>query len=170
VTAQKTTPKMSEYEKALAEFTKAVKAFNKKDDEKSKEALTDFIQNFSEEKELVDRANIYLKIVESRLDPPKKSLKTAEDFYVEGVFQMNQGSLDSALKSFEMAHSKEPKQGKFLYALADAYCLKKEHDDALKYLKQAVKLDSQFGTLAQNEVDFDPIKKEKRFFEIVNSE
>jgi tetratricopeptide (TPR) repeat protein len=170
VTAQKATTKKNEFEKALVEFTKAVKVFLKKDDEKSKEALTAFVQVFSEEKELVDRAKIYLEIVESRLHPPKITLKTAEDYYVNGIFEMNQGVLDDALNSFEKALSKDPKQGKILYAMADASCLKGEIDGSLEYLQQAVKLDTRFSTLAQNEADFDPIKKDQRFFDIINPE
>lgn len=165
----KATSKANEYQKALTAFTNAVRVFNEKDDEKSKEALTEFTQNFSEEKELVDRANIYLEIIDSRLNPPKISLKTAEDFYNDGVFKMNQGDLDEAQKALEKALSKDPKQGKILYALADALCLKEEHDSAFEYLEQAVKLDSRFAILAQNEADFDPIKKDQRFFEIVSS-
>ena len=170
MTSQKSTTRKNEYEKALAAFTKAVKVFVNKDDEKSKEAFSEFIGEHHDEKELVDRANIYLGIIEHRLNPPKVTLKTAEDYYVNGIFNMNQGGLDDALKSFEKALSKDPKQGKVLYAMADASCLKGEYDSSLEYLGQAVKLDSRFSTLAQNESDFDPIKKDQRFFDIINPE
>jgi tetratricopeptide (TPR) repeat protein len=166
VTAQQATTKKTEYEKAWIAYDLAMKSFHKKDYGKAKEGLGSFAEDFPKEKELIDRANIYLQICENRLNPPKDTEKTSEDYLQSGIILMNQGLFAESLASLEKAHGKKPKNAKILYTLADVSCRKKDHDACLDYLKQAVELDSSLAVLALNEQDFEPLKEDTRFLEI----
>ena len=167
---QKAKTKINEYDKALAEYNQAMKYFHNGDFEKAKESLSSIGKDYPKERELVDRTNLYLQICENRLNPPKDTLKTGADFFQNGIFLMNQGRYDEAIESLKKAHSKNPKDAKALYTMADASCLKGDLDLCLDFLKQAVGLDPFFAVLAQNEVDFESVREDSRFLEITTTE
>jgi tetratricopeptide (TPR) repeat protein len=169
VTTQKEKTKKTEYEKALSAYNLAMKSFHKGEFEKTKESLGAFEKDFPEERELLDRVNMYLQICENRINPPKIALKTPEDYFQHGVYLMNQGQFVEALESLEKAHSKEPKDAKVLYAMADVSCLKDDLDTCLEYLKKAVELDPFLAVLARNEKDFEPLQEDPRFIEITTT-
>jgi len=171
VTAQqKGKAKKTEYEQALTAYNLAMKSFNKGEFQKAKEGLSAIAGSFPEEREVIDRVNIYLQICENRLNPPKVPLNTRKDFFQNGVYLMNQGQYAEALESLEKALSKEPKNAKFLFAMADVSCLKGDLDQCLDFLKQAVGLDPSLAILAKNEVDFESIREDSRFLEITEME
>ncbi len=164
MTAQKDNKaKKNDYEKALAAYHQAMKLFHQRDYAKAEESLNAFLEKHNQERELADRAKIYRDICHSRLQPEKIKLTTFEDFYQNGVYLLNMGRYEEALTSLEKARAKEPSNAKLVYVMAAAYAMHEDKDNCLEYLKQAVKLDSYFAILAQNESNFDPVKHDKRF-------
>ena len=154
--------KKDAYEKALSAYSQAMRAFRKGDYAKAKELLNAFHEKFMRERELVDRAQIYLSICENR-QKDTIPLKSFEDYYQYAVYKLNQKDYKQALKLLEKARKEDPKQGKVVYLMAVAFCLMEETEKCLKTLKEAVHLDKFFGILAQNETDFEPIKEDKKF-------
>lgn len=161
--AEKSKLKKSDYEKALSSYSQAMKVFRRGDYEKASELLSQFVTNYSEERELTDRARIYLSICEGRLKKERVPLKTFNDYYQYSVYKINQGDYQEALKMLEKARQMRPKEGKILYHMADVYCRMGKKDECLEYLKKAIQLDKFFSILAQNERDFEPIREDKKF-------
>jgi tetratricopeptide (TPR) repeat protein len=159
-----------DYQKALSSFSKAMEYFHKGNFDKAKQHLEDFIKTHGEEKEILDRAKLYLDIVKAREQKEDIPPKTFEDCYQYGIFRLNQGRYEEAIELFQKANKKKPKQGKIHYALADAYCLMGQKDKCLLNLKEAIKLDEFYGILAQNETDFDPFKEDEEFKSIIEPE
>ncbi len=157
--------KTDEYQKSLAAYAEAVKEFRREKFDKAVEALCAFIEKHPAEKELVDRARIYVAVAESRLKGKGEPvvLKTAEDFYQYGIFKVNAGEHDEALKLLERAEKLEPESGKVSYALADVTCLMGRTEECFEHLKKAVQIDKSFRVLAQNEPDFEPVWEDKKF-------
>jgi len=155
--------KKDDYEKLLSAYSQAMKAFRKRDFERAAELLQSFLEKYTTEKELVDRAKIYLSICKNQLSPEKIQLKTFDDYYEYGVYKINQGDYSQALKYLEKAHEMNPKEGKVLYLMADAYCLLNDKEKALEFLKKAIQRDKFFSILAQNETDFEPLREDKKF-------
>jgi tetratricopeptide (TPR) repeat protein len=157
--------KKDEYQKALAAYAEAIKEFRREKFDKAIETLRSFIEKFPAERELVDRARIYVAVSENRLKGKGESvaLKTAEDHYQYGIYKMNAGEHDEALKLFEKAAKLEPESGKISYGLADLCCRMGQVEDCLENLKKAVQIDKSFRVLAQNEPDFEPLWEDKKF-------
>jgi tetratricopeptide (TPR) repeat protein len=157
--------KKDEYQKALTAYADAIKEFRREKFEKAIEMLKAFLERHPAEKELADRARIYIAISEGRLkgkgDPI--SLKTAEDHYQYGIYKMNAGEYDESVKLFEKAAKLDPESGKVHYALADVSCLMGQAEESLEHLKKAVQVDKSFRVLAQNEPDFEPLWEDKKF-------
>ena len=157
--------KKDEYQKALAVYAEAVKDFRKGKDDKAVESLKSFIEKFPAQRELIDRAKIYIVISEARLKGEKgaPSLKTADDYYQFGIFKTNARDFEEAQKLLEKAAKLGPEEGRIHYALADLHCLMGQTDISLDYLRQAIQQDKTFRILAQNETDFEPLWEDKKF-------
>jgi len=163
VPGEKDKTKHDDYEKALNAYRQAVKTFRKKDYQKAYEQLQNFMNKFSDEKELCARSDVYLKICEGQLEKRTEEPKDFEDYFLHSVFQFNSGKLEEALELAKKAEKKQPKQGKIHYLIANIYLKMDKVEEALESLKKAVHLDKFFKTLARNETDFEKLWKDKKF-------
>jgi tetratricopeptide (TPR) repeat protein len=163
VTKEKDKIKKDEYEKALSAYSQAMKSFHKGDYKKADELLKAFLDKHGSERELIDRAQIYLNVCEARQSKEKIQLRTFDDFYQYGVFRTNHGDYEEALKLLGKAREMKPKEGKILYLMADVYCLRGENEQCLEHLKKAIQLDKYFSILARNEKDFESLWEDKKF-------
>jgi tetratricopeptide (TPR) repeat protein len=166
---KKSKSKKDEYQKALEAYSKAMETFQKRDYQKAVQALEDFMETFQDEKDLIDRAKIYLALSRNRMEKEPVSLKTSEDYYQNGILKLNQGKLDEAIQSWEQALKKESNSGKTHYALADAYCISGEKKKCLNHLEKAIGQDPFFAVLAQNERDFEELGDDEEFRNLVNT-
>ncbi len=155
--------KKDEYQKALAAYGQAMKEFHKGEFAKAEESLESFLGKFPGERELVDRAKLYLSICKAREKKETVHLKTFEDYFNQSVYRINRGEYEGALKLLEKALEMKTDEGKVFYLLADAHCKMGQVDTCLDYLKKAIQKDKYFRTLAQNESDFEPIWEDKKF-------
>jgi tetratricopeptide (TPR) repeat protein len=157
--------KKDEYQKALTAYADAVKDFRKGKDEKAVESLKAFIEKYPVERELIDRARIYIAISEARLKGEKgaPSLKTADDYYQFGIYKTNARDFEEAQKLLEKAAKLSPEEGRIHYALADLHCLLGQTEISLDYLRKAIQQNKSFRILAQNETDFEPLWEDKKF-------
>ncbi len=151
------------YEKALSAYGQAIKTFRKGDYAKANELLEAFLEKHTSEKELVDRAHIYVSICANRLDKESIPLQAFEDYYNYAVYKLNQQDYEQVLKLLTKARELKPKEGKIPYLMSLTYCQMGQTDKCLETLKDAIRLDKFFGILAQNEIAFDSIWEDKKF-------
>lgn len=155
--------KKDEYEKALSAYEQAIKEFQKGAFDKAAISLEAFIEKYGAEREIVDRARIYLEIAKKGTKKESFSLKSFEDYYHAGVFKLNQHDFPGAIKAFEKALTYKGNEPLIDYLIANAHCQMKKTDICLDFLKKAVQKDKSFGILAQNEPDFQPLWEDKKF-------
>ncbi len=152
-----------DYQKALAAYGQTMKAFHKGDMEKSAADLKAFIEKFPAERELIDRAQIYLAISQKKPKKETVHLKTFEDHFQYGVYKINSGDFEGALKLLEKALDFKTDEARVHYLIAIVHCLTNNQDACLESLKKAVQKDKTIAILAQNETDFEPLWEDKRF-------
>jgi tetratricopeptide (TPR) repeat protein len=155
--------KKDSYERALSAYGEAMKEFHKGKLDKAQELLKSFLEKYHMEKELVDRAKIYLEITQEKGKKAVISLKTLDDYFYYSVYKMNTGDYEEALKVLEKALEMKEEEGRIYYLMADAYVLVGKTEEALESLKKAVQKDKFFRILAQNETDFEPLWEDKKF-------
>jgi predicted Zn-dependent protease len=151
------------YKKILDAYGQAIKAYRKGDCAKAKELFQAFLEKHSTEKELVDRAQMYLALCEDREKKDAIPLKTFEDHYQYAVYKLNQGDHSEAIKLLEKAKTLKPKEGKVTYLMALTYCQMEDTKNCLENLKDAIHKDKFFGILAQNEPGLEPLWEDKKF-------
>lgn len=160
---EKEKKKHDDYEKALNVYMQAIKTFRKGDYQKAFDQLKSFMNKFGDEKELCARADVYLKICESRLDDKIEKPKDFDDYFLHAVYQLNLGNLEEALGLAKKAEQKQPKEGKIHYLIASIYLKMDKLEEALGSLKNAVHIDKFFKIMARNETDFEKLWQDKKF-------
>lgn len=165
----KTKERKDTFQKSISAYEQAMKAFHKGDFGKAEELLSAFLEKHPDEKEVVDRARIYLSICLNKKEKETVILKTFDDYYQNGVYKVNQGKFEEAVNLLTKAQKMEPKEGKVPYLMSLVSLQQDNIDEVATHLERAVKLDDYFKTLAQNEIDFDNIKDDKRFKAIVEN-
>jgi tetratricopeptide (TPR) repeat protein len=163
VSAEKEKVNIDNYEKTLSAYGQAVKAFRRGDWKKAIEYFGAFVEKYSDDRELVDRARIYMKICEARGKKDSIALKEFDDYYEMGVYRMNQGAYEEALTLFNKALEKDSDKGKVIYLIGKTHYLMGDKDKFLDYLKSAIQVDKSFKVFAQNDMDIDDLKSDKKF-------
>ncbi len=161
--AEPSKTKKDDYQKALTVYSQAMRLFHKGHYSEAAAKLKVLLEKFSKEREIADRAQVYLAICQERGKKEEIQLKTFDDYYQYSVYKINQGNYEEALKYLSKAHQMQPKEGKILYLMADVYCLMGNKDECLEYLKKAIQVDKFFRILAQNERDFADLREDKKF-------
>jgi len=155
--------KKDAYEKALAAFGEAMKEFHKGRLDKAQELLKAFLEKYDTEKEFVDRAKLYLQMTQEKGKKETVSLKTVDDYVYHSIYKINSGAHDEALKLLEKALEMKEEEGRVYYLMADALILMGKPDEAMENLKKAFQKDKVYRTMAQNEIDFEPLWDDKKF-------
>jgi tetratricopeptide (TPR) repeat protein len=157
--------KKDEYQKALAAYTDAMKEFHKGRFDKASDHLRGVIEKHSAEREFVDRAKMYLSICDVRLKETREVpvAKTFEDFCHFGVYQMNLGHYEEALKLLDKALKVKPEDSVAHYLTAGILARLNKPEEAIEALKKAIQLDKFYKILAQNEADFESLWDDKKF-------
>lgn len=151
------------FEKALAAYGDAMKEFHKGRLDKAAELLQLFLEKFDTEKELVDRAKIYLQMCQQKGKKETVSLKTLDDYIYYSIYKINSGAYEEALKLLEKALEMKEEEGRIYYIMADAHILMEKPDEAMECLKKAFQRDKLYRILAQNEIDFESLWDDKKF-------
>ncbi len=150
-------------------YEEALKLFQQQKFHRAKEVLVRVLEGPT--KELADRAQMHLRICDQRISrPPATVLKTAEDYYIQGVALMNLGRWDEAREHLDRAHKAAPKADHIVYAMAALDCLTGETDSAMANLKVAIQLRPENRYHARNDEDFSFLQEDPRFTELLYPE
>ena len=163
MSAEKDKATLDSFEKTLSSYSQAVKAFRRGDCKKATEYFGAFIEKYPTEKELIDRAKIYMKICAEKKTKDAIALRSFDDYYEMGVFNLNRGEYAEAIKLFTKALEKDSGEGKVIYLIGKAHYLMGDKDKFLDHLKSAIHVDKTFKVFAQNDMEIDDIKNDKKF-------
>lgn len=155
------------YEQTLQEFGAAVESLQKGEYDDALKAFRRIEATELDEPALLERARSYARICETRLSPPGEDPQGGDDKYHQGVISMNKGNFDRALSLFESALNDMPESPKVLYARASAWSLKGNAEAAVADLRRAIDADPHVRFHAANDPDFEPIREEPAFIDII---
>jgi tetratricopeptide (TPR) repeat protein len=155
------------YEQAVQDFSSALALLHSQDYAQARDQFLAIVAANADEPTLIDRARTYAKICEQQLAPPEDSPETADDFYYRAVLLANDGDYDDALPLLERALVGMPDSPKVLFARASTWALKGNADAAVADLRRAIAVDPQVRFQAANDPDFEPIREEPAFIDII---
>jgi len=155
-------------ENARKDYDRGVSALQKKKLDEAERNFTDLIQKYPEERELVDRARVYLSVIERQKREAAPTLTEPEDFYYAAVLEKNRGNVAEAIDHLKRA-AKKNGNGRVDFLLACCYAQSGEHDTALAHLKRAIEEDKSNRILARHDSDFDVMRETPAFQELLAS-
>ncbi|MGH9400101.1 MAG: tetratricopeptide repeat protein [Thermoanaerobaculia bacterium] len=155
-------------EKARKDYDRGVVALQKKKLDEAQRNFLDLIQKYPGERELVDRARVYLSVVDRQKRDAQSVLTEPEDFYYAAVLEKNRGNVAEAIEHLKRAARKNG-HGRVDFLLACCYAQNGETDTALAYLKKAIEEDQSNRILARHDRDFDPVRQMPGFLELLAS-
>jgi len=158
------------HEKALKEFERGVGLLQKQSYSEALERFETIVGSFPQEKELTDRANVYLRICKSLIDRKDPQPRKPEDFFYYGVIKANQADYDEAVRLLEKALQSAPKDEKVHYVLASTLALKGDRREALEHLRSAIELNATNRVYARNDPDFEPLRDDDNFQNLIHPE
>ncbi len=158
----------AQFATAVKNYEAAVRHIQKQNYDKAKEILDKLVS--SAPAEVADRARVHLRLCEQKLHPPAKPLKSAEDYYLAGISELNARRLDLSLEYLAKAEKLEPKREEIQYALAAAYAIQGNSETALEHLRKSIELRPQNRFQARQDEDFDLLAADSRFLSLVNPE
>jgi tetratricopeptide (TPR) repeat protein len=156
-----------EYEAAVAEFSAAVDLLNKGELAEAKAKFENIASSNPDEPVLSERARSYARICDRKTESASVAPDTPEDCYYQAVLRLNDGDSDAAIKLLDKALQASPSSAKLLYARASASAITGNTEQAVSDLRQAIAADPQIRFQATNDPDFEQIREEPAFIDII---
>ena len=155
-------------ENARKEYDKGVAALQRRKLDEAERHFLDLIVKYPDEKEVVDRARVYLAVCERQKPSARGALSEPEDFYYAAILEKNRGNVDEAIEHLKHAVRKNG-GGKVDFLLACCYAQRGESDSALEHLRKAIIEDQRNRILARHDRDFDPVRDSPEFQDLLAS-
>jgi tetratricopeptide (TPR) repeat protein len=155
-------------ENARKDYDRGVSALQKKKLEEAEKNFADLIQKYPEERELVDRARVYLSVIERQKRESGPTPTEPEDFYYAAVLEKNRGNVPEAIEHLKRA-AKKNGHGRVDFLLACCYAQSGEIESALDHLRRAIEEDKSNRILARHDSDFDALRGTPGFQELLAS-
>ena len=115
-----------------------------------------------------ERARTYKALCDRSLERrPSFKPKGFEELLNYGVYLHNRGEFEQALKFLRQAEELSPKNEHVLYCLAATAARAGDTAAALKALESAIVASAGNRALAKSDSDFDPIRDEDAFIDLV---
>jgi tetratricopeptide (TPR) repeat protein len=154
---------------AVELFQRAFKSLNKKDFERAAELLDQLIEQYPEERDVVERARAYKAVCERSTEKRPARPKTFDDLLHYGVFHHNRGEYQEALKFLNQAAEIHPRNEHVLYCLAAAAARAGDSASALKSLRSAIAASPANRAQARSDPDFDGLREQPDFIALLSA-
>ena len=161
------TPRNAAFETAMAHYESGVKLLRKSDFNGAREMFLKVPREIANEPELSERAATYVRICERKNQVPDSGPVDADGRYYRAVMLTNQGDWDAAIQLLNEALAEEPASVNCLYVRASAWALKGTAEKAVSDLREAIAIDPTIRFQAINDPDFEKIREEPSFIDII---
>jgi tetratricopeptide (TPR) repeat protein len=162
-------PRKPAFYEALAVYESGVRALQRHDFEAGAENFRGVIQGYPDERELVERARLFLQVCEretARRPPPPQTV--SESVYAATV-ALNAGDPEGALAHLSRALEKAPDSDHAHYIMAVALLDKGDAPNALKHLQQAITLNPDNRSTAIQDPDLSGLRGLEGFREVLGA-
>lgn len=157
------------YAKAIALYERGLNAVQRRHYETAATAFGQLLEQYPEERELHERARLYLAVCERETGPSAKPPRGVEDRILAATVALNRRDVDEALALLRTAGGAESNQDHVQYLLALAHALRADPEAAGRHLSKAIALNPKNRVTAKHEADFDAIRKSQPFRDAVGT-
>lgn len=162
-------PRKPGFYEAVAIYERGVQALQRHDYPGAAELFRAVLERYPEERELLERARLYLRVCEretARLPPGPRT--PAERVYAATV-ALNSGDHAGATEHLQRALSEDPENDHAHYTMAVAMGARGRVEDALDSLKNAIGLNPENRSLARQDPDLEPVRAHRNFAAVLET-
>ena len=134
------------------------------------EKLRQVVDDYPEERDLHERARLYIVVCERQMAPKASAPETADQRIYAATLALNGGATDEALRHLDAAARDEPDSAHVQYMLAVAHALADQAEPAVTHLERAISLDADTRLLARQEPDFQSLHDDEHFQRVTASD
>ena len=162
-------PRRPAFYEALAVYESGVRALQRHDFEAGAQNFRSVIQGYPDERELVERARLYLQVCERETARrPSPPTTVSESVYAATVAR-NAGDPEAALAHLGRALQKAPDSDHAHYIMAVALMDKGDTQNALKHLQQAILLNPDNRSNAIQDPDLSGLRELDAFRDVLDA-
>ena len=155
------------FEEAVQAYDTALELLRKGDYDAAKKRFEAVSANNPDEPVLAERARIYASVCTRRMAPAEGEPRNDDERYHRAVILCNAGNADGAVRLLDEALQTDPNSARLLYARATAWAIKGQAEAAIGDLRQAIAGEPRIRLQAINDPDFDSIREEPAFIDII---
>jgi tetratricopeptide (TPR) repeat protein len=156
-------PPPSPHLDAIAIYERGVRALQAREYGSAAEILQSVIDRYPDEKELHERARLYLNVIRRQTAPLDSTPKSSEERVYAVTLAINRGAYDDALAALTVLRDEIPDDDRVQYMLAVAHAQRGELSAALSCLERAVALDPENRAFASQDADLEPLRRDPMF-------
>ena len=157
------------YAKAVALYEKGLKALQRHRYDAASTAFRQLLEQYPDERELHERARLYIAVCERATGPQAKPPKGADERILAATLALNRHDVDGALALLRTAAAADSSNDHVQYMLALAYAQRPDADTAGRHLSKAIALNPRNRLNAKHEPDFDPIRGSQPFLDAIET-
>jgi Tfp pilus assembly protein PilF len=146
-------PRKPAYYEAIAVYESGVRALQKHDFSGAAEHFRSVVQRFPDERELLERARLYLRVCERETANRPTGPRTPQERIYAATVSLNAGDADGALTHLRQALSDDPDNDHGHYIMAVTLTDRGQHLEAIEFLRQAIDLNPDNRSLAKQDPD-----------------
>ena len=148
---------------AIAVYEQGVRALQAREYGPAAEILQSVIDRYPDEKELHERARLYLNVIRRQTIPLDSTPKSREERVYAVTLAINRGAYDEALAALGVLQAEIPDDDRVQYMLAVAHAQRGELSEAISCLERAVELNAENRGFASQDADLEPLRRDPLF-------
>jgi tetratricopeptide (TPR) repeat protein len=151
-------------EAARKEYEKGSVALQKKKFEEAEKHFRALLEGFGDEKELADRARLYLAVCQRRTKgaPVRATVETPDEGYYAALVEKNRKNFQAAIEQLRRSAGKNG-DGRVPYLMACCFAQMNDAENALGALERAISEDEGNRAVARRDPDFEPVRESPEF-------
>ena len=163
-------PRRPAFYEALAVYETGVRALQRHDFEAAADSLRGVIQGYPTERELVERARLYLQVCERETARRPSGPQTPSESVYAATVALNAGDVDGALGHLNRALERAPESDHAHYIMAVALVDKGDPSRALVHLRHAVTLNPDNRSVALQDPDLSALHDLDAFRQVLGTD
>ena len=158
-----------EFYEAVAVYERGVQALQRHDFPGAAGFFRAVLERYPDERELLERARLYLRVCERETSRQPPAPKTAAERVYAATVALNSGDHSGALAHLQRALGEDPDSDHAHYIMAVALGMRNRAEEALDHLRQAIALNPENRSLARQDPDLDTVRDHDRFKDVLDT-
>lgn len=146
-------PRKPAYYEAIAVYESGVRALQRHDYAGAAEHFRSVVQRFPDERELLERARLYLRVCDRETANRPSEPRTPQERIYAATVSLNAGDVNGAIAHLRRALADDPESDHGHYIMAVTLTDQGKHAEAVDFLRQAIELNPDNRSLARQDPD-----------------